>query len=640
LYIRAYDWSGNFNDSAGVTVAVDNTDPSQATIVWPAINDNLTGTVILVANANDAHTGIQRVEFWNGTPGDIGSVLIGTNFTGDGNEYTMSWDTDAAPEGTHTLYIRVYDWTNHHLNSTGTTIRVDNTLPTLTIGVLDPSPAQVIINVTSNELLRSINVTVESPSGDNTTLSLTLLPGFLYQGLYTAWANDTFTIYVEAIDYVDLTNTNITTFNATVYDTFMPNFTYPVFSEPVGLLYNTNTPPTDWTSYPEVAGLVVNVTVQFHEFTPIARPFVGVWLNYSTNNGVDWTTIPMVFNGTEIPVGQLNISFYTVSIPRFHNDTTVLINIYALDEAGNVFDLEDEYEFLEYLVLGNWLETFNVSISSLVPAALFDVTATASIRNASHSLQVLTWFYNPAVVNLAGNAFRVWDSTEVAMTPGTGNAFNLTWPFPENITHGLTLYVSFQVVNLAQTPQPLTWDGSYSLANGTHSFTIAGTEILTTLATNNVTLGNIVDSEPPEMLGDPELSVESPTSGTDVEVRVNLSDTGVGIMWVLIFYRVGDGAWQNTTTLLYNGLYIGIIPKQGAGADVDYYIQAQDNLGNIYTSSIYEYSVAGADYSMYIFLIALIATVIVLSMIIRRRKKGEVKAASGRERYKLVKVIY
>jgi hypothetical protein len=358
----------------------------------------------------------------------------------------------------------------------------------------------------------------------------------------------------------------------------------------------------------------------------------------------------MTFNGTEIAIGQLNISFYTVSMPRFHNGTEVLVNIYALDEAGNIFDLEDEYEFLEYLVLGNWLETFDVTISSLIPTTPFDVTATASIRNASYSLQVLTWFHNPSVTNLAGNAFRVWDSTAVTMTSLGGNAFNLTWPFPENITHGLTLYVSFQVVNLAQTPQPLTWDGAYSLDNGTHSFTQPGTEIVTSLATSNVTLGNIVDSEPPEMLVDPRLSVQFPTSGTDVEIHINLSDTGVGIVSVIIHYRVngessGAGAsfhasavgWDNVTTLLYNGLYIGIIPKQAAGALVEFYIEASDYLGNTFTSDIYSYNVAGADYSMYIFLIALIATILVLSMVVRRRKRAQVRAVSGPERYKLVK---
>jgi hypothetical protein len=92
------------------------------------------------------------------------------------------------------------------------------------------------------------------------------------------------------------------------------------------------------------------------------------------------------------------------------------------------------------------------------------------------------------------------------------------------------------------------------------------------------------------------------------------------------------------TTIFYNGLYVAIIPKQSHGAHVDFYVEAEDVIGNSAQSSVFSYTIPAANYNLYIFLIALIAVILMSMIIVRRIKKG--RKPSGPDRYKLVKVKF
>ncbi|NVM31289.1 MAG: SBBP repeat-containing protein [Candidatus Helarchaeota archaeon] len=114
LNVRVFDQAGNYLDSSAVSVVVDNTDPSTATIISPSMGDNLSGTITIDANAIDAGSGVKNVTFWDGLPG-IG-ILLGTDTA---FPYSLNWDTTTTSEGSHDLCIQVYDWAGNYLNSIG-----------------------------------------------------------------------------------------------------------------------------------------------------------------------------------------------------------------------------------------------------------------------------------------------------------------------------------------------------------------------------------------------------------------------------------------------------------------------------------------------------------------------------------------
>jgi hypothetical protein len=331
----------------------------------------------------------------------------------------------------------------------------------------------------------------------------------------------------------------------------------------------------------------------------------------------------------------LNISFYTVTLPRFHNGTRVLVNIYAEDASNNVFNLGSSQPYLEYIVFGNWLETFNVSISALVPGTPFEMQALASLRSSAYRLQVIAYFYNPDLADLAGDLFQIW-SSEIANATQTGAlTYYLSWPFPEDLVHGMVLYISLQMVDEMMSPVLFLWNGSYSMANGTSSVVELGASLTSVAVTTNVTLGRIVDNVAPALVELPFIRI-TPTASQGVNIYINLTDVGSGIKRVVVYYRVdGEAAWHLITTIYYNGLYVAVIPKQGAGAHVEFYIEASDIIGNTLTTSSYSYDIPAASYNLYIFLFVTLGIVLLSMYVIRRVKKG--RRLVGPSRYKWVK---
>jgi len=127
LYARVIDGLDNYLDSSpGVTIYVDNTAPTAASIIAPSADSYNKGTFDITATGADA-IGIAKIEFWDGVP-DTGTKL------GDdtSDPYSYSWATDAGDDGDHTLYARVIDNADNYLDSSspGVTIHVDNTAPT------------------------------------------------------------------------------------------------------------------------------------------------------------------------------------------------------------------------------------------------------------------------------------------------------------------------------------------------------------------------------------------------------------------------------------------------------------------------------------------------------------------------------
>ena len=542
---------------------------------------------------------------------------------------------------------------------------VDLDPPILNIIVDDPASFDINITIAADEGLTIATMIVEDPLSNNLTLTLqnqTLLPSLSWVSeLYTIYVNGSYTVYVSGTDQVGNVGFNSTTFTGVALDNVIPNIT-AAYTDPAGLLYNSSGPFPNWATYPESAGVEVNITAEFTEMLNFAVPITGVWLNYSTNGGGSWTTLNMTYNGTTNTVGNYNISYYTVTMPMFRNGTVVLINIRAMDNRNNTLDLQTNMTDLltrlgwyvdEYTVIGNWLETFDVTLDSLQPLTPFNVTAVASLRNSSYAVQVTAYLYNPDLEPLAGDFFSPWTALSAPMNWLGGFDYDLTWPYPNNLTHNNYLYVALQIINPLQNIVLFQWNGSYSMTHTTTTLSSAGTALPSpVLSTTNMTMGYINDTIAPQLTGPLEDAIQllfagdEITDGDDVEFRIRIEDR-TGIKRITIIYNANPSAGAgsalaakaNSTVdaLYYYGVFIAIVPKQGAGSIVNWWIETEDFLGNTEVIATGSYTVAPVDYSLYIFLITLFGVILISSVIVRRRKKAAVADMKGPERYKRIK---
>jgi hypothetical protein len=153
LYVRVYDFAGNYLDSGARAVTVDNTAPSAAGVTNPAAGAYVKGTITINATATDA-IGIKNVTFYR----DAG-ILLGTDTT---SPYSTTWNT-ATFDGAHTLYVRAFDNAGNYLDSATRAITVDNTNPTSAV-VTSPTAGAYVkgtiwINATAADAIGIKNVT-------------------------------------------------------------------------------------------------------------------------------------------------------------------------------------------------------------------------------------------------------------------------------------------------------------------------------------------------------------------------------------------------------------------------------------------------------------------------------------------------
>jgi hypothetical protein len=119
--IAAYDAAGNvsaMSSAAKGTTLGTGSNPS-VSITQPANGATVSGTITLSANATD-NAGIVGVQF------QIDSVNLGTQVTGSGPTYSMSWNTTTVANGSHTITAIATD-TGNRTASSSITVTVNNT---------------------------------------------------------------------------------------------------------------------------------------------------------------------------------------------------------------------------------------------------------------------------------------------------------------------------------------------------------------------------------------------------------------------------------------------------------------------------------------------------------------------------------
>jgi subtilisin family serine protease len=115
---RAIDMSGNKGNSGAVNVLVDNDHtPPTVALTAPSDGSPVQGVVTLAADATDDRAVISQVEFYSGT------TLLGRDTTAP---YSLSWDTSAMHNGTHSLTARAIDAVGNTGTSSAVPVTVGN----------------------------------------------------------------------------------------------------------------------------------------------------------------------------------------------------------------------------------------------------------------------------------------------------------------------------------------------------------------------------------------------------------------------------------------------------------------------------------------------------------------------------------
>ncbi len=98
----------------------------------------LRGAIPLYASTYDTDSGIAYVEYWDGFPENLDSILLGVSYD-PSSSYNFIWATNpsGADDGVHTIYARAYDNAGNYLDSLPLVIQVDNlSTPVATTDIL------------------------------------------------------------------------------------------------------------------------------------------------------------------------------------------------------------------------------------------------------------------------------------------------------------------------------------------------------------------------------------------------------------------------------------------------------------------------------------------------------------------------
>lgn len=113
------------SDHIGIVVTY-SLDPPSSDTVAPTVSitspngGTVSGSVTVAMNAQDESSGVARVELLRD------SAVVGSTTT---SPYTITWDTTADANGSHTLQAAAYDGANNRGESAPVVVTVDNTVP-------------------------------------------------------------------------------------------------------------------------------------------------------------------------------------------------------------------------------------------------------------------------------------------------------------------------------------------------------------------------------------------------------------------------------------------------------------------------------------------------------------------------------
>ncbi len=624
FYIFANDSLGN---SASTDIfqydVVDSTPPSIDGIWWtpesPSPSDTVTVNVALSDYSAISHVILMYTVNLND--------WYSTKMT-PVDEGVYSADIPPYPAST-TVYFKIFandTYGNSIVSSVYSYTVVDNTPPT--ISNVDWTPA----NPRDNE-----SVTVSVTVYDNTGVSTVLLYYYtsLNESVYVTPMISTDGTYVGIIPaFPEFT---------TVYFYIFANDTYGNMA--TSDLYNYTVVDS---SPPEIND------VWYVPSIPSPEDNVTIYAAISDATGIDTVLILYNTSDSELHVDvmiQIDVNLFKYVIPAYPATTNVIFRLIANDTLGNTI----ESEMYKYEVIDSSPPTIsNVSFYPTEPKSFETVMVNATVYDISGVSTVLlyykagesdTWYYS--VMELMGN------DTYVGYIPSYPDFTTITFKVFANDTFGNGGYSSEYSYTVADTTPPViesvSWEPAEptseddvlvhaiitdpsgvdtvilqyrvddSWANVTmnwsggneYTATIPAFEASTTVTFRivvNDTVGNILVgreysytvSAPPDVDSPAIYEVtwvpEQPSENEPVTVYANISDPS-GVDTVILYYSTSEGGIEQPVIMQYSpsdGLYTAEIPGFPSGTTVQFYIFANDTLGNGGYSSYYSYTVASS----------------------------------------------
>jgi hypothetical protein len=349
-------------------------------------------------------------------------------------------------------------------------------------------------------------------------------------------------------------------------------------------------------NYNETVSVLVNATEP-----AFASGISELILSY--NNGTDWINVTMT------PQEGL----YVATIPEFAFGTTVQYRVYAFDVAGNwmsvdIYSYTVQDRFLPVAEILSPISGLYLSGDVTIEVYVYDdnfykadlmvnETVLASWSEAGHHTCVWNASTLPdgayklklKAYDQAGNIGEASCQITVDNTPP---AVEIHWPLNGSFVRG-TVFVEVDGEDLNLDAMTIRIDDFVHVwGEGGNQICIWETQeftdgIYTLVLSARDKAGNTaetsiqvtVDNTAP-LLSNPQLSPSEPHTGEKVNVSINVFEDGSGIKNVTLWYRVGNGEWNNLNMTLEDGNWTTGIPGQEENAIVTFYAECYDNVGN------------------------------------------------------------
>src|SRR5262249_42129220 len=123
--VAAYDARNNVglsSNQASAVVSIDTTPPS-VSMSAPSDGSSVSGNINLTASASD-DVAVAGVQFL------LDGASLGTEVTGPGPNYALSWDSTTTGNGPHSLSVRARDGAGNTTTAVSVNVTVTNTAPT------------------------------------------------------------------------------------------------------------------------------------------------------------------------------------------------------------------------------------------------------------------------------------------------------------------------------------------------------------------------------------------------------------------------------------------------------------------------------------------------------------------------------
>jgi hypothetical protein len=522
----ARDAAGNVSTAAAVSVTVFNdVTPPTVAITAPAAAATVGGTVTVSASATD-NVGVVGVQF------QLDGANLGAELTAA--PYAVTWDTKAAPNGTHTLTAIVRDAAGNASTSAGVSVTVFNDVTPPTVAITAPAAGATVGGTVTVSASATDNVGVVGVQfqldGAALGAELTAAPYAVTWDTKAA-PNGAHTLTAVARDAAGNMGTaaavSVTVFNDVTPPTVA--ITAPAAAATVGGTVTVSASATDNVG---VVGVQLTLDGANLGAELTAAPYAVTWDTKAAPNGTH--TLTAVARDAEGNVGTAA----AVSVTVFNDVTpptvaitapaagatvggTVTVSASATDNVG---------------VVGVQFTLDGANLGAEMTAAPYAITwDTKAAPNGTHTLTAVARDAAGNVSTSAGGSVTVFNdltAPTVAITaPAAGATVKGTVTVSASATDNVGVVgVQFKVdganlgLELTATPYTVAWDTT-TVPSGAHTLTAVARDAAGN-ATTSASVTVTIDNTPPVLSGVTASGITE--SGATISWTTNeLSDTQV-----------------------------------------------------------------------------------------------------------------